>query len=185
VVGVSIGVKTLSLSLEPLCLLLRGAALPEYGRSACVTVKKSSSLVILTALYMNTAVFRKKINTCTWGRGRRLEAPDLRFIFSRRGCGALAFASRGATSKSFAARGAHAPLCLLNFLGSSRALGVVSRLAQDTEPSQLRRALPGAEHFASSHTDSRLHKCSRILYPTRDYSGKKPINAISRGGGSC
>ena len=31
--------------------------------------------------------------------------------------------------KSFAAGGAHAPLCLLNFLGSSRTLGVVSRLA--------------------------------------------------------
>ena len=40
-----------------------------------------------------------------------------------------AFASRGATSKSFAAGGAHALLCLLNFLGSSRTLGVVSRLA--------------------------------------------------------
>ena len=51
------------------------------------------------------------------------------FIFSRRGCGALAFASRGATSKSFAAEGAHALLCLLYFLGSSRTLGVVSRLA--------------------------------------------------------
>ena len=51
------------------------------------------------------------------------------FIFSRRGCGALAFAARGGTSKSFAAGGAHAPLCLLNFLGSSRPLGVVSRLA--------------------------------------------------------
>ena len=51
------------------------------------------------------------------------------FIFSRRGCGALAFAARGATPKSFAAGGARAPLCLLNFLGSSRTLGVVSRLA--------------------------------------------------------
>ena len=51
------------------------------------------------------------------------------FIFSRRGCGALAFAARGATPKSFAAGGAHAPLCLLNFLGSSHTLGVVSRLA--------------------------------------------------------
>ena len=35
----------------------------------------------------------------------------------------------GATSKSFAAGGAHALLCILNFLGSSRTLGVVSRLA--------------------------------------------------------
>eukprot|EP01046_Picozoa_sp_COSAG06_P004045 COSAG06_NODE_164_length_21596_cov_37.740500_19_plen_92_part_00 len=51
------------------------------------------------------------------------------FIFSRRGCGALAFAARGATSKSFAVGGAHAPLCLLYFLGSSHTLGVVSRLA--------------------------------------------------------
>ena len=51
------------------------------------------------------------------------------FIFSRRGCGALAFAARGATLESFAAGGAHASLCLLNFLGSSRTLGVVSRLA--------------------------------------------------------
>ena len=32
-------------------------------------------------------------------------------------------------AKSFAAGGAHAPLCLLNFLGSSRTLGVVSRSA--------------------------------------------------------
>ena len=59
--------------------------------------------------------------------GWRLLISD--FIFSRRGCGALAFASRGAASKSFAAGGAHALLCLLNFLGSSRTLGVVSRLA--------------------------------------------------------
>ena len=51
------------------------------------------------------------------------------FIFSRRGCGALAFVARGATPESFAAGGAHAPLCLLNFLGSSRTLGVVSRSA--------------------------------------------------------
>jgi hypothetical protein len=41
--------------------------------------------------------------------------------------GALAFAARGATLESFAAGGAHASLCLLNFLGSSRTLGVVSR----------------------------------------------------------
>ena len=51
------------------------------------------------------------------------------FIFSRRGCGALAFVARGAAPESFAAGGAHAPLCLLNFLGSSRTLGVVSRSA--------------------------------------------------------
>ena len=42
---------------------------------------------------------------------------------------ALAFVARGATPESFAAGGAHAPLCLLNFLGSSRTLGVVSRSA--------------------------------------------------------
>ena len=56
-------------------------------------------------------------------------ASAIDFIFSRRGCGALAFAARGATLESFAAGGAHASLCLLNFLGSSRTLGVVSRLA--------------------------------------------------------
>ena len=55
--------------------------------------------------------------------------PVFDFIFSRRGCGALAFVARGATPESFAAGGAHAPLCLLNFLGSSRTLGVVSRSA--------------------------------------------------------
>jgi hypothetical protein len=27
-----------------------------------------------------------------------------------------------------------------------------------------KRALPSVEHFVSSHTDSRLHKYSRILY---------------------
>ena len=32
-------------------------------------------------------------------------------------------------ARSFASAGAHALLCLLNFLGSSRTLGVVSRLA--------------------------------------------------------
>eukprot|EP01046_Picozoa_sp_COSAG06_P031182 COSAG06_NODE_3015_length_5959_cov_59.427645_4_plen_167_part_00 len=32
------------------------------------------------------------------------------------------------------------------------------------EPSQLRRALPSVEHLLSCHPDSRLHKCSRILY---------------------
>eukprot|EP01046_Picozoa_sp_COSAG06_P007166 COSAG06_NODE_347_length_17007_cov_379.165306_2_plen_241_part_00 len=63
------------------------------------------------------------------GEGGDWRLPISDIIFSRRGCGALAFASRGATSKSFAARGAHAPLCLLNFLGPSRTLGVVSRLA--------------------------------------------------------
>jgi hypothetical protein len=62
------------------------------------------------------------------------------------------------------AGGAHAALCLLNFLGSSRTLGVISRLAKDIEPPQLRRALPSVEHFVSCHPDSRLHKYGRILY---------------------
>jgi hypothetical protein len=35
-------------------------------------------------------------------------------------------------------------------------LGVVSRLAEDTEPSQLRRALPSVEHFVFGHPDSSL-----------------------------
>jgi hypothetical protein len=33
----------------------------------------------------------------------------------------------------------------------------------DTEPPQLRRALPSVEHFVSCHPDSRLHECGRIL----------------------
>jgi hypothetical protein len=114
-----------------------------------------------------------------------LEAPDLRFHFLSTWLWGSGLCCARGYVQVVCGCGAHAPLCLLNFLGSSRALGVVSRLAQDTEPSQLRRALPSVEHFVSSHTDSRLHKYSRILYPTRDYSGKKPINAISRGGGSA
>jgi hypothetical protein len=41
---------------------------------------------------------------------------------------------------------------------------ILYMVLKDTEPPQLRRALPSVEHFVSCHPGSRLHKCGRILY---------------------
>ena len=50
------------------------------------------------------------------------------------------------------------------------ARGVVLRVCVcDTEPSQLRRALPSVEHFVSCHPDSVLQQYSRILYVIDEY----------------
>ena len=106
------------------CTHAPGSA-PHCCGSRCTAVGSVAATCRLLASFLSFAA---------GGFGGGGEGGDWRllvfdFIFSRRGCGALAFVARGATPESFAAGGAHAPLCLLNFLGSSRTLGVVSRSA--------------------------------------------------------
>ena len=79
------------------------------------------------AKHANADDLRSRPNKVAQINVRTLNIPT--FILPDYTCGALAFVARGATPESFAAGGAHAPLCLLNFLGSSRTLGVVSRSA--------------------------------------------------------
>ena len=75
------------------------------------------------------------------------------------------------TYVSFAAGGAHAPLCLLNFLGSSRTSGVVSRLAYKP---RLRRALPGGtvEHFGELPPRGSLFVCREFQHTATQFLPK-------------